>query len=293
MNSKSKKQGKDVVKPKDLQVIDSEADVIVTDKEGNTFPIRKNRDIIRRWKNRTNLAVLAIENQTNINNTMPVRMMLYDALAYDEQLRANHKEKRLKNGKEPTGDYHSTFSKVDKIYPVISIVFYYGEAQWNSNIKLFDMFKCAEDDFIKDKLLEYTPNYKINLLDAHNVEMIGKYKTDLQMVFGMLKCSYSKEDIKDYFTSNESLLKNVSKETVDVVNSLMMEDILQYSEKGEGVNMCKAFRELIEEATAEGRTSEKKNFVINLLLKNFSISDICSLAECDEEFVYQVKSSMV
>lgn len=48
----------------------------------------------------------------------------------------------------------------------------------------------------EDKLKEYIPNYKINLIRAANVEHPENYKSSLQQAFGMLKCKSDKEAMK-------------------------------------------------------------------------------------------------
>jgi len=71
-------QGEQVVHPEELEEIDTEAGIIVTDKEGREKDLQRYRDIVMQWKKGPQLAVLACENQENVHYAMPVRAMLYD-----------------------------------------------------------------------------------------------------------------------------------------------------------------------------------------------------------------------
>ena len=286
--------GEQIIRPEDLIEKDSESDIVYSDKEGNKYPIRKNRDIVRLWKNKVNLAILAIENQTNVCNAMPVRVMLYDALTYDEELKIIHRMKKKTNRRK---DYYSSFKKRDRIYPVVSIVFYYGKKPWKMNMDLYDMFRVTNDDNVRKLLLEYVPNYKINIVDTNNIEQVKNFKTDLQIVFGMLKCRENEDEMKKYIEDNQKILSNVPKETIDAISSLVnIKEIKRFmpviGEGGNG-NMCKAFADMkrtaMNEGRAEGRAEEKTIVVKNLITRQFAMEDICAIAECDEEFVYKVK----
>lgn len=41
--------GKQIIKPEDLENLDREADILITDKSGKTRGVQRYRDIIKRW----------------------------------------------------------------------------------------------------------------------------------------------------------------------------------------------------------------------------------------------------
>lgn len=125
---------------------------------------------------------------------MPVRMMLYDSLTYTEQIRQIWKNRKYD---EPVTEeeYLSRFCKEDKIYPIIPLVFYYGQSKWNGSKDLYGMFHQSELFSKYDVLKKYVPNYSLNLIDAGNVEEVGKFQTDLQLSFGMLKYKEQMEEM--------------------------------------------------------------------------------------------------
>lgn len=48
----------------------------------------------------------------------------------------------------------------------------------------------------EEKLLrKYVPNYRINLVDAGNMEFPERFHSDLQQIFGMLKYRSEKEKL--------------------------------------------------------------------------------------------------
>ena len=79
-------QGQHIVDASQLEIINSEHNIIVTDKEDSQKPLQRFRDIIMHWNNNPTLIVLACENQEHINYGMPVRNMLYDSMAYSNQI---------------------------------------------------------------------------------------------------------------------------------------------------------------------------------------------------------------
>ena len=287
--------GEQVVKPEELELTDSESGIVLEDKSKQKMTISRRRDVIMRWRGQYNLVILAVENQTKISHVMPARTMLYDALSYDEQMKVIHQEKRQKYNIK--GDYLSTFCKKDKLYPVISIVFYYGEKPWNSNKELFDMFKGIKDSFFRKKLERYVSNYKINIVDVTDITHIENFNIDLQMVLGMLKYRQDKEALAGYVNQFRNYFENLEKDTTDVVAYLIgLDKIDGYNpdvEEGERVDMCKAIRDMIndskQEGREEGRAANTRSVIKNMLDRGFSVADICAIAECSEEDVEKVR----
>lgn len=90
--------GNQIVLPEDLEPAESEANILIADKEGKTQELRRHRDIIMRWNKGAFLVMLACENQSKVHYAMPVRNMLYDSLTYIEQMKQLwelHKEDKM------------------------------------------------------------------------------------------------------------------------------------------------------------------------------------------------------
>ena len=207
--------GKQVVMPEDLEKLDRETDIIITDKRASTKGLQRHRDIVKQWKHGTFLAVLACEAQDKVHYAMPVRNMLHDSLTYTEQIR---KTWQKHPGQHLTGEeYLSRFRKKDRIFPVITLVFYYDLKKWDGAMDLYDMFHfddVSEEETEEINILRtYLPNYRINLIDAGNVENINRFHTDLQQIFGVLQYRGQKDELRNYMLNNSSYFSQVDLET--------------------------------------------------------------------------------
>ncbi len=299
--------GEQVIKPEELELDNCEYNIIAEDKDGKKRTVQRYRDIVMCWQGRYDLAILAIENQTNVSYAMPARAMMYDALSYDEQMRKIHEEKKIARGIK--GDYISTFGREDRLYPVISIVFYYGEKPWEDNKDLFDMFHIRADERFRETLGKYVTNYKVNIVNGSDAAYHKKFNTDLQMVLGMLQYRKQKRELVKYMDDHRDFFENVDRETIDAINYMMgfeeVQEFVKDSEEGECINMCQAFKELMEDARNEGLaeglaegmaegitkgiTQKQKVTIKNMLVRGFSIEDICAIAECSVEEVEKLR----
>ncbi len=246
-------QGKQIVLPEDLESMDSEVSIIDTDKEGRRKEVRRHRDLVMRWKKDVNLAVLACENQETVHYAMPVRNMLYDSLTYTEQMRElwNRRSGGEVLSKE---EFLSRFRKTDKLYPIITLVLYYGEEAWDGNVELYDMF--AEGFHQRAKQLKpLIPNYRINLIDAGKLTCVESFRTDLQEVFGMLQYRGQKMELIKYLNGKSEYFRHVDRETFDVMKAFLhSEKILKETvnaERGE-IDMCQALQDLYNEGIEQG-----------------------------------------
>lgn len=90
-------------------------------------------------------------------------------------------------------------------------------------------------------------NYRLNLIDAGNIENIQKFQSDLQLIFGMLKYKEEKDELHRYMNANGAYFKNVDQETYQAIRELLHseKELKEVISSGEGkghVNMCKALR---------------------------------------------------
>lgn len=289
-------QGEEVIRPEGLEELDRETDVLLgtTGKRGRA--IQRYRDIVKRWKKGATLAVLACESQERVHYAMPVRNMLYDSLTYTDQIRElwrQRKERWDSDGKEgsrlSSEEYLSRLSKEDKLYPVITLVFYYDLKQWDGAVELYDLFAVGGSAKEQEILRKFIPNYRINLVDAGNMEELERFHMDLQQIFGMLKCRGKKEELKKYIWQNQMYFRNIDVETYQAIRAFLhAENRLKDIEKIQGlqkegkIDMCQAMEEWYADAIREGqeageqagRQEEAIMVVKNMLRNGFSAGDI-------------------
>ena len=241
--------GEQVIRPEELEPVDGEEDILLTDKNGKKQEVHRYRDIVMKWKKDAVLILLACENQAKVHYAMSVRNMLYDSLSYVGQIQRMW----TKNvEKMSTAEFLSKFRKDDRLIPVLTLVFYYDVDQWDGSKDLYGMLQWSEDEKKNAVLKEYVPNYRINLIDAGNLEHLERFKSDLQEVLGMIQCRGDKESLLKYINDRKEYFQNVDEETYYVIREFLhSERMLKGNiEKSQGkgtVDMCKALEDLYNE----------------------------------------------
>ena len=256
--------GRQVILPEDLEEVNPVSSVSVKNRTGKTKNMKKYRDIIMKWRNQATFVLLANESQDMVHYAMPHKVMLYDGMDYETQIRNNWKnfnDRRKQNKKtgQPlehltAGEYLSRFRKKDRLIPIISLVFYYGSEPWDGPVDLYDMFQLEGTKEEKEILGNYLPNYKINLVDAERLEDVEKFSDDLQVILTMLRYRDSKEELTDYINENKKFFQNVDYETSQAMKAFLnMKQIPGEAEhKEEMVDMCKAIQEMYDDGVKDG-----------------------------------------
>lgn len=256
--------GKQLIKPDELEDADTESGFIIENKN-YASSVSAARDNIKLWKRfGVSLALLGIENQDNIHYGMPVRVMGYDYSAYKKQCDAIVAKNRQEGLKVP-GEYLSGLKKTDRIYPVITVIIYYGQKSWDGAVNLYDMFNMPEE------IKKFVNNYKITLIEAGNAGtgFGNKDNLDFFNIMGkILKCNRMTKGVK-----NEILQychdKDVDMSVVKAVAGASKANI-DYSvlEKGEDI-MYTLFedieREGQEKGKKEGRREGRKEGIMALI----------------------------
>jgi len=343
--------GEPVIKPEELEELNSESGIVIenaadaNDTEEKYFTEEKDnaeeennrkekhkknrtdnrvryqtehryRDLVMRWKGEAELAVLALENQGKIHYAMPVRGMLYDALSYTDQMRLlweqlSEDEKRNLDENE----FFSRFRKQDKLCPVITIIFYYGEEKWDGAVQLYELFGVKDEELVHI-LQRYVPNYRMNLIEANCIRDVMKYKSDLQIIFGMLEYRKDKRRLLEYTKEHSEYFEHLDSESLQAMAVLLNTDKLLVKvneQKGAAGNMCQALEEYyqdgvqegiekgilqgmekgiaqgmkqgIEQGIEKGIEQGKKSIIVNMLKKGFDLEIIVELSGLSEKEV--------
>ena len=125
------------------------------------------RDVAKYWKKGlVRIALYGLENQTNIDSDMPLRLFSYDGAAYRAQLLTD------KEMKEKTG-------KTAPRHPVVTLVLYFGyDKRWKTPRTLFECLELPEE--IKPYVNDYHMNlYEIAYLSDEQVQM---FTSDFRVV---------------------------------------------------------------------------------------------------------------
>ena len=161
--------GNRVILPEDLETedISSVISIFKSDDTKSSY-VTKYRDVINKAivnrNDRTTFVLLGIENQTDVHYAMPIRNMLYDALQYVKQVNMYANYHNEKKDTKTSGEFLLGITKDDKIIPVVTLVIYFGKAEWNGACKLSDMF--VETD---EEILKYVQDYEIMMINPKQI----------------------------------------------------------------------------------------------------------------------------
>ena len=201
------------------------------------------RDIAKYWrKNKINVALFGLENQTTANKIMPLRVFGYDGAEYVKQSRKENIDKAK--------------------YPVITLVLYLGyEKRWNYPKTLFEILDIDEE------IKPYVNDFKINLFEIAYLdrEKIDLFKSDFRILADYL---YQMRKNRDYIADKtnighvEELLTLMSAMTGD---NRFEETINDFKGK-EKVNMCEVLDRVEARGIEKGRLEGRQEGTINTLI---------------------------
>ena len=201
------------------------------------------RDIAKYWrKNKINVALFGLENQTVPNKLMPLRVFGYDGAEYIKQSRKENSDRAK--------------------YPVITLVLYLGyEKRWNYPKRLFDVLDIDED------IRPYVNDFKINLFEIAYLERekIDLFKSDFRILADYL---YQMRKNRDYIADEtniahvEELLTLMSAMTGDN----RFEETINDLKGKEKVNMCEVLDRVEARGIEKGRLEGRQEGTINTLI---------------------------
>ena len=135
----------------------------------------RTRDIVKYLSAEKEYMIIGIENQNQIHYAMPFRCMEYDVMEYGKQIKRIAKQNSEMKKYENSSAYLSGFGPEDRLYPVMTFVFYHGKDTYNSCKTLYEMLQLDESNI---KYLPYIPNYKMNLILLSDLDET-KFRTGL------------------------------------------------------------------------------------------------------------------
>ena len=219
------------------------------------------RDVNKYWNDgNVTIALYGIENQTDIDKDMPLRVYSYDGASYKQQ---------LLNGKDR--------------YPVITMVLYFGTKRWNKAKTLSEIFHVPEE------LKPYFNDHKINLFEIAFLEdeQVQLFKSDFRIVadyFVQIRKNKNYIPSKDKILHVEEVLKMMSALTKD---SWFEESYNQ--SKGGVTTMCEVIDKAMNEGRLEGRTEGKiVGAVITLNEEGYTVEEIAKRKNISKEEVERI-----
>ena len=205
------------------------------------------RDIVKNCLCATNdeadYMVLGIENQAHVDEFMPARVMIYDAMILHTQIEFLKAQQwpKLKD-RFLTGVPEHT-----KLKPVITVVCYFGTKPWDGPRSLHELFEIKNPS-----LKALVPNYPILVIDPHILsdEQLALLDTSLREVFTCIKASRDRKTLKEIVNSS-SRFQHMDSDAVNLIKAALDIDI-QINSNQKEINMCQAIEEWKKELLDEG-----------------------------------------
>ena len=211
--------GKEVVKSEEL----SDATLVTHFKDDKNKHHEQIRDVAKFWKrDKVVFSFIGIENQTNQDRDMILRVMSYDGATYKEQA-----------GNE-------------RIYPVFTIVIYWGKAKWTAPTSLKERITCPPE------LEGLISDHKFKLVEMTRLtyEEIEKYKSDFSFIAGIMAKEENYEPNQKEIRHPEEVLDLLSLLTNDERFAEAKNEVKTIKKEGGRVDMC-GFLDKIENRGVE------------------------------------------
>ena len=188
-------------------------------------------------------------------------------------------------------------NKDDKLIPVITMVFYYGEKKWDGSRSFHGMFRKSEDKALLKVMEKYIPDYSINLIDASDPEKLCAFHTDLQLILGMLQYRNKMEELVGYVNQHREYFSKLDLDTYHAVQAFLNSEtrlgqVMKDESEEDEIDMCKALQDLYEEGIGQGieRGIEQgiRELIVRKYRKGVSIEEIADFVEMSCEKVQEI-----
>lgn len=265
--------GEQVVKPDNLEEMDTDVSGVIM-ADDYKLSLGRFRDVVKKNFGGIELVVLGLEIQEYIHYGMSLRTMIYDSLGYLKEFEGVRKWNKDNGVKAVDADeFLSGIKKDDRFHPIINIILYYGEKEWDGPVSLKDMMVDMPERFAN-----LFADYEINLVQMLDSGRLLFHNEDVRILFDVVSNIY-KSNI-DYIYSKYDGTEADGELFWMIGKITSNENMLEISreKKGESVVMCDAWREYVEGKQRE-TTIEDIIFMIRYgiskkdLLKKYSEED--------------------
>lgn len=244
--------GKQRIDPAQLREQDTAQIVLPYGKNMTEIPIQRFRDILKQAVLMTDghcqYVLLGIENQSDVHYAMAVRSYLYDAIEYAAQVQTiagKHRKQKDVKGAE----FLSGFRKEDRLVPVVTLTLYWGRQEWDAPRSLHGML--LETD---PQVLQYVNDYRMNLLIPAEITDFEKLHSEMRSVLRVMSLVNKKKEMFQLLENKE--YSRMPVDTANLINVMagLKLDLERWKERSgmEELEMCRAWRELLEDAKADG-----------------------------------------
>ena len=297
--------GEQVVKPESLSDMDP-TEVVLPGTAGTDATQEYRRDLLKlltcKKDGDTTYAIVGIEEQTNIDYSMPARVWLYDAMTLDREVRARKNYNRTHRKEEVNRHFTSKLLPGDRVNAVITLVVYLSDTRWDGPRRISDLVNP-----IPEGLVPYFNDYRLNLLCPNDltIEEIHRFKSDLAAVLTAAKFANNPTYLCDLMQSDPVFRDITNSSTEPLIESISNVNFNHPTEENTemGINLAEKVRKMTEfyiqkgvtQGREEGREEgENKGKILGCISTmrslNYSQEDI--LKKLEELYALTVEQAM-
>lgn len=215
-------EGEEVILPGQLSEVQKNYSRTLMNYGRNGLRKHRERDAIKMFSNRKMMVLLAAEAQNNLHLAMPFRCMEYDTEEYSRQLKKLYEENS--GMLTDSTEYLSRLKRTDRLIPVVTLVIYHGEEEWNAPKRLSDMLKLQGID---EKLKSLITDYPIHVFCLKDLQE-EYFHTNLRELIGLMKRQKNKEELRKYCKDNEERISRMDASAYDMICIMLnREDLLE------------------------------------------------------------------
>ena len=201
-----------VVDPNDLYDMDGKQIVDVVNGKF-VLQVQRERDVVKLWRLTVGNGsveiplILGLELQDYIHYALPVKVMMYDALTYAEQVgKASSSDTRVDLSDEKgvvivdPNEFLSGFPKDRALVSPITVTLYLGDEQWDAPLSINAMWNPIFNKIpeLRDKILQNYNCFFINPCEIEDPEF-QQFKTQISSTLLMLKYRRQKQKLLPKF----------------------------------------------------------------------------------------------
>lgn len=256
--------GEEFLTPEKFTDLPTELQLVRKTEDGHHQPEVLHRfcDLAKRYDMGNESVIFVMENQTEVDFSMPLRVFVEDALMYNGQCRQSSGHRLCRD---------------DRLELVITVVFYYGGQRWTAKTSMRDLI--AVPDTIC-QLEKYVPEYSMILVTPQSVDC-KKMRGGWREVFEVLRRQNHKQELEHYLNEKAEEYQALSEDTKGFLFAIV--DLYEYYDKfvreGEERNMCKAIDDIRIESEKVGEDRCAKNCA-RLLFQNGASMELVSSSIC-------------
>ena len=169
-------------------------------------------------------------------------------------------EGRRKRNLRGSSEFLSGLKKEDKIAGIITLTVYFGDRPWDGPRSIHEMLSIDDKEILK-----LIPDYKINLIDPHEINNSEKFISDFRYIIEFMKASGDKEKMNHLLKEKHNVYSKMERDAMVVIRECANINI-KVEEKEEKQDMCKAIDDMMKDARmsgealgeARGREAERK-----------------------------------